>query len=301
MLNLTLLFTLTSTVLLLYRYVIYPAFVSQLSKIPPAHFTAPVSSLWIRSKRRNGKTGIQSIFAAHKRLGPIVQLSPNELSVASLDGLRQIYTGAFEKTKWYSELANLGIPNLVSMLENKPHSLQKRMLSHVYSKSYIRSSIDLQELSRVLIVERLLPILQKAAESAEPFDAYSLNQALGADFMTSYLFGTGNSTDFIRNMKARKETMQNFRTKTRGLPGKEKASRDLDALILSLCERAGASSQKTNSGALSHAVVYSELSTRLSKSGSPLPNPINLAVASEMLDHLGAGIETTRITLTYLQ
>jgi hypothetical protein len=301
MLNLTLLFTLVSTVLLLYRYVIYPAFVSQLSKIPPAHFTAPVSSLWIRSKRRNGKTGIQSIFAAHKRLGPIVQLSPNELSVASLDGLRQIYTGAFEKTEWYSELANLGIPNLVSMLENKPHSLQKRMLSHVYSKSYLRSSIDLQELSRVLIVERLLPILQKAAESAEPFDAYSLNQALGADFMTSYLFGTGNSTDFIRNMKARKETMQNFRTKTRGLPGKEKASRELDALILSLCVSAGASSQKTISGALSHPVVYSELSTRLSKSGSPLPNPINLAVASEMLDHLGAGIETTRITLTYLQ
>jgi hypothetical protein len=117
----------------------------------------------------------KSIFAAHKRLGPIVQLSPNELSVASLNSLRQICTGAFRKTAWYSEFANFSIPNLVSILENKPHSVQKRMLSHVYSKSYIRSSIALQELSRVLIVERLLPVPQRAAESAEPFDAYSLN------------------------------------------------------------------------------------------------------------------------------
>jgi cytochrome P450 len=301
MLNLPLLFTLISTILLLYRYVIYPAFVSPLSKIPAAHFTAPVSSVWIRSKRRNGKTGIQSIFAAHKRLGPIVQLSPNELSVASLDGLRQIYTGAFEKTAWYSELANLGVPNLVSMLKNKPHSVRKRMLSHIYSRSYIGSSTDLHELSRVLIVERLLPVLQKAAESAEPFDAYSLNQALGADFMTSYLFGIGNSTDFIRNVEARKETMQNYRTKTRGLPGKEKASRELDALILSLCESAGTSSQKALSDASSYPVVYSQLSARLSNSESPLPNHINLAVASEMIDHFGAGIESARITLTYIQ
>lgn len=301
MINLPLLFTLISTVLLLYRYIIYPAFVSPLSKIPAAHFTAPFSSLWIRSKRRNGKTGIQSIFAAHKRLGPIVQLSPNELSVASLDGLRQIYTGAFDKTAWYSEFANLGVPNLVSMLENKPHSVQKRMLSHVYSKSYIQNSIDLQELSRVLLVERLLPILQQAAEGEEPFDAYSLNQALGADFMTSYLFGVGNSTDFISNVKVRKETMRNFRTKTRGLLGKEKASRELDAFILSLCESARTSPQKSLSGASSRPVVYSQLSSRLSKSESPLPNPTNLAVASEMLDHVNAGIESTRITLTYLQ
>jgi hypothetical protein len=156
----------------------------------------------------------KSIFAAHKRLGRIVQLSPNELSVASLDGLRQICTGAFGKTAWYSEFANFGIPNLVSILENKPHSVQKRMLSHGYSKSYIRSSIALQELSRVLIVERLLPVPQRAAESAEPFDAYSFNQELGADFMTSYLSSVSNSTKFIRNVKVRKETMQNFQTET---------------------------------------------------------------------------------------
>lgn len=162
--------------------------------------------------------------------------------MASLGGLRQIYTDASGKRAWYSEFANFGIPNLVLILENKPHSVQKRMLSHVYSKSYIRSSIALQELSRVLIVERLLPVPQRAAKSAEPFDAYSLNQALGADFMTSYLSGVGNSTEFICNVKVRKETMQNFQTKTRGFLGKEEASRELDVPILSLCESVGMSS-----------------------------------------------------------
>ena len=76
------------------------------------------------------------MLAAHNKLGPVIRLGPNELSVASLDGLRKIYLGGFEKTEWYvEEFVNYQTPNLVSMLGSKEHGAQKRMLSHIYSKS----------------------------------------------------------------------------------------------------------------------------------------------------------------------
>jgi hypothetical protein len=287
--------------LLVYNHIIYPAFISPLSKIPSAHFSAPFLDIWIRSKRRNGKTGISAIFAAHEVHGPIVRLSPNELSVASLDGLRQVYIGAFEKTNWYSIFANYKVPNLVSMLRNRPHSVHKRMISHVYSKSYIQSSTDLQTTSRVLLINRLLPIVRTAAEAGTPFDAYGLNQALGGDFMTSYLFGISNCSDLIRDQDARQELLAKFRTKARNLPGHERASQELEAYVLSLCEAGKSAQHLSGSGPTSKPVVYSSLSTHLSKSDTSLPYRTDYAAASEMLDHLLSGIETARITLTYLE
>jgi len=84
--------------ILLHMFFIYPAFLSPLAKFPPAHLTSPFCTRWISSKQRNGKTGIHSILAAHKKYGPIIRPSPNKISVASLEGLRKVYLGASEKT-----------------------------------------------------------------------------------------------------------------------------------------------------------------------------------------------------------
>jgi hypothetical protein len=73
-----------------YNYIIYRAFVSPLAKVPNAHWSAPITSFWIQSKRRNGGTGIRDVFAAHKKYGPTVRVASKELSTASLDGIRQI-------------------------------------------------------------------------------------------------------------------------------------------------------------------------------------------------------------------
>ena len=294
--------------LLLYRYIVYPAFVSPLSKIPNAHFTSPTLPAWIRLQHRNGGTGIRAIFAAHQKHGSIVRLSPDELSVASLDGLRKIYSGGFEKTQWYAdEFMNYNSPNLVSLLGNKPHSLQKRMLSHVYSKSYIQNSIDLQVLSGVLLFERLFPILQAAAQDEKPLNMYSLNQALGLDFMSAYLFGISNSTDFIRNVSARDKYTEKWRTKTRDLPGKEKAVKELESYVLCLCIAAEAQISKKEMPTTvpsTQPIVYAQLSSKICDN-SPLSEPkarsAVTAVASEMFDNLGAAHETARITLVYIQ
>ena len=73
---------------LFFYYVVYAAIISPLSKIPSGHPTASFLPIWIWWKRRKGYES-RSIFAAHQRHGPVVRLAPNEVSVASLDGLRK--------------------------------------------------------------------------------------------------------------------------------------------------------------------------------------------------------------------
>lgn len=86
---------------ILYKGIIYPAFLSPLAKIPNAHWSVPVCPVWMLWKRfrmQNNRT----IQAAHERLGPIVRLGPSEISVNCVDGgIKSVYIGGFEKHDWY--------------------------------------------------------------------------------------------------------------------------------------------------------------------------------------------------------
>ena len=93
--------------LILYRLVIYPVFISPLSKIPNAHWTSPISPLWIlwtRYRCRENRT----VHAAHLKYGSVIRLGPNELSVNDVGALRTVYAGGFEKGQWYSLFDNYG-------------------------------------------------------------------------------------------------------------------------------------------------------------------------------------------------
>lgn len=93
--------------LAVYKFIVYPAFVSPLSKIPNAHWTAPVSPLWILWTRFSCHEN-RDLHAAHLKLGPVIRLAPNEISVNDVAGLRTVYAGGFEKGQWYSIFDNYG-------------------------------------------------------------------------------------------------------------------------------------------------------------------------------------------------
>jgi hypothetical protein len=95
------------SLIVVYKFIIYPAVISPLAGIPNAHWSAPFSNLWIlwiRYKSLENRT----VYAAHKILGPVVRLGPAELSVNDVNGLRTIYAGGFEKGEWYSIFDNYG-------------------------------------------------------------------------------------------------------------------------------------------------------------------------------------------------
>src|ERR1700749_1102355 len=94
----TLIAALVLAILLFYRYVLYPAFLSPLSKIPSAHPIASILPVWLWWTDRKGRQA-RSILDAHKRKGPVVRIDPDHVSVASLDGLRVIFhVGKYDRT-----------------------------------------------------------------------------------------------------------------------------------------------------------------------------------------------------------
>lgn len=83
-----------------------------LRKIPAAHPTAHVSSLWIAWVRWRHIENA-TLKEAHARLGPIVCLGPEEISINCVKGgIRDVYGGGFEKVNakngynWYSFFTN---------------------------------------------------------------------------------------------------------------------------------------------------------------------------------------------------
>ena len=89
--------------LVVYQSLLYPYFLSPLSKIPNAHFLSPVSRFWIVWVRLNERNN-QTLLAAHRRHGPIVRVAPNEVSINCVDdGTRNIYAGGMEKPRWYPD------------------------------------------------------------------------------------------------------------------------------------------------------------------------------------------------------
>jgi hypothetical protein len=91
-------------IFVLYRLIVFPAFVSPLSKIPNAHWSSsfsPIWILWVRSKSKENVT----VHDAHQRHGSVVRLGPSEISVNCVkNGIHTIYSGGFEKHRWYANI-----------------------------------------------------------------------------------------------------------------------------------------------------------------------------------------------------
>lgn len=338
--------------LLIYRAFIHPALVSPLAKIPNAHWSVPVSPawmLWRRFRMQNNRT----IQAAHERLGPIVRLGPSEISVNCVDGgIKSVYTGGFEKHDWYprvfgslgyvsffffllplwrsyweiSMLIKYRTVSMFTMVGTKPHSVRKRMLSNIYSKSTLQTSPHLRTVSNAVIFDRLLPILQAAADTGQPLDVHDLNQGLTMDFVSCYLFGLRNGTNHLQDHARRKNWLhlylcrKPFEFYHQELPTLQgwlscvglrvipkycdEANTVLDAWALDLCAKAEESMDSTDPAV--EPIVYKQLKQSLDRQslkehGSQQDEAQQrIDIACEMYDQLTAGFETSAVGLTYL-
>lgn len=91
----------------IYHFIIYPAFLAPISRLPNAHWSAAVSPLWILHKRFRKREN-RALQEAHRRLGPYIRVAPREVSVDDVEGVRGVYGGGFEKPGWYGVFDNYG-------------------------------------------------------------------------------------------------------------------------------------------------------------------------------------------------
>lgn len=188
------------------------------------------------------------------------------------------------------------------------------------------------EITRVLLLERFLPTLASYAQSSAPFDIYSLLSAVTMDFVTSYQFGLASNADLLRDKKQWKHFLglygnrQSYNFWPQELPHLtshlkrlglrlvpkwvDEANKEIETWTLKMCDNANRlidQNESASSKACDLPIVYQQLHSALKKTDQTTASNLasettperRLVIASEMLDHLAAGFDTSGITLTY--
>ena len=284
------------TLCFLYRYVFYPAWISPLAGIPNAHLLCSLTPLWMERQRKKSRE-LKTLYSAHEKYGPIVRLGPAEISVVSQEGLKQIYVAGLDKHSWYQQtFYAYGRQNLVSTLDHKTHSAQRRMIARFYSKSYLQHSEDLANLSRHIIFERLRPLLQRSP--GQDVNVVELFEWTGLDFVTGHVFGMPHGTDFLQNKAGRDRYFHEY------LHRKQTTCMYAEQFFLETCRTIISSDPDEKSCTANPTVftsLYSQMDAAAEKGSLHVRGgDVLRRCASEVLDHVIATQETNTITWTYI-
>lgn len=213
-------------------------------------------------------------------------------------------------------------PNMFSMVQRQPHAKRRRMFANIYSKSSLQSSEVIRELCQAIFIDRLLPVIDSADDT--PLNMLDYSAAVFSDFTTSFVFGLQSGSNFVQEEKARARWQASKRTLietpwwTPSLPsfltklGIISESSQLSAandgvkdMYLNMLQMAETSSEaEIQNAKWTEPVVYNQLLNQLRFSGEktyPVPKSnLRLTIASELMDHLVAGTETSGWTLAYI-
>lgn len=152
---------------------VYSLYFGPLSKFPgPPAWAATnlpiVRMLWA------GKDAT-TIHALHEKYGPVVRISPHELSFTSEQAWRDIYghrTGAkdkvFEKERNFYALPVNGVDSLITA-DNATHIRQRRILTHAFSNKALEEQEPLLQKWANVLVEKL----REKADGVTRLDAVS--------------------------------------------------------------------------------------------------------------------------------
>lgn len=218
---------------------------------------------------------------------------------------------------------------MFSIAGNKAHSSQKRMISNVYSKSVVTSSPALLAQTSSILYNRFLPYLANVCyleQDAGVFNIYALLSATTMDIVSGYIFGLAAGSDLISHPKQLNWFLglytsrlsfsfwsQEFPRLTAVLQDwfgyrlspdwVEEANRKIEQWTENMCEGAARVLLQSEVKPEDTPVVYQQLTSALSKEAKKAgkkEEDSTYIVASEVLDHLAAGFDTSGITLTYV-
>ncbi|KAF4555695.1 Cytochrome P450-like protein 31 [Elsinoe fawcettii] len=307
-------------------YAIYVV-LSRLSKtantVPNAHVLSSWTGLWILYRRwllRENTT----IWDAHKHLGPVIRLGPDEVSVNSIEGLETIYVRNFDKHDFYVGFEQYDQTNMFSEIERAPHLEKRKVLNNTYSKSYIMGSSEMRAILHDVMYGKMLGKLRQYAKAGTSVEVFSFFSSVAMDMISSWCFGQGSGSDFLNDCPERADWQGSAKKldpyvfywlhmykvveffDNLHLPfipywtiaeGEKQP-----AVCLSLCQKCAG---RPNSSR--QAVVFSKLASSVTDTPSSLTftdlKSLSLPekrLAAETMDHLLAGSDTTATTLTYL-
>lgn len=176
---------------LFYYLVLYPLFISPLSRIPGPKLAA-VSS-WYLDFRYAADTAIPHLHQLIRNYGPVVRVGPNEVVVNDAQHLSTIYgvRSHFPKPHTAELFANYGVPNMFSSTSRDQHRERRRRVGKVYNMGTLLSNQALTD----YIWDRIGVFQDKInSASAHAIDIYPLTTQFALDNVSFVVYGRGLDT-----------------------------------------------------------------------------------------------------------
>ncbi|KAI0199664.1 cytochrome P450 [Astrocystis sublimbata] len=283
---------LAAVVLLFAGWYIWTSITSPLRALPGPKSSLFTSLLLKFHEFRAQRT--KYVHGLHLQYGPVVRLAPNEVSFASLEGIREIYGSGgsgYDKTEFYDLFQVYGKRTMFTTLDKEGHAKRKRVLADRYANSNIMNPQTLHG-----IAERSRRFTERCSWSVgRSIDLFICLHDYAFDGVTHHLFHPHGS-DSLRNeqheeiMKqvAFDDSLQNRLVQYYNPPlhkaighvlsmfAKPRETPLADDLVFS-------ATQKTDPARF----------TLLSRMQDKTYGMEHIDMAAECLDHMAAGIDTT--------
>ncbi|KAH7129294.1 benzoate 4-monooxygenase cytochrome p450, partial [Dactylonectria macrodidyma] len=158
---------------------------SRLSAIPSAGLGAPYSRLLWAFPREYRGTLTLDLPTLHKKLGPLIQIGPGEVSFYSLDvydRIHKVHSGYRKDPRVYGQFVQDGHPALFSITNPREHSNRRRLMGQLFSRSKMPNLES-------LMLHHVHAFINALAEQTEAIDINSACRALEADIISNFSFG----------------------------------------------------------------------------------------------------------------
>lgn len=261
------------------------------------------------------------VHALHARHGPVVRISPTEVSFASPDAFAAIHRvgGVFLKSSWYDQStkpsdAGSGRrhePSLFAMSDPKLHAQRRRLLSRVFTKHSLRRDWEPAVREKVLLaVDRI----REEAKGGGSCDVMRWWTMMATDVISRLAFGEsfgmldrGEKNDYVRavELTAAQNTLRYelpwLHRLLSWLPESLQPPRGPDAQLVlreyGLRAVAGLRSKADADGAEARTNLFKGVLDAAEAGEEWLTEA---AVQADAKSMIFAGSETTAVTLTYI-
>ncbi|KAF2106163.1 putative P450 monooxygenase [Lophiotrema nucula] len=177
---------------LLYYHIVEPLVVNPLSRIPGPKFFAWTK--WRLAYEDWKGTRTRFIQKLHVKYGPVVRIGPNEVSFNSLSAMRTIYgPGApYGRTDFYQSFSFYGKRNMFSFKATKEHGERKKLFAAGYAKSVMLKAPVTNMIEAK--VEQFMDLISQETKSGSAMELFSTLHYYSLDNITEFLYGEEYAT-----------------------------------------------------------------------------------------------------------
>ncbi|KAA8908957.1 cytochrome P450 [Sphaerosporella brunnea] len=184
--------------------VLYKLFLSPLSRIPGPWYTA-LTSLWLKPYTLSGRRH-HIVHSLHQRYGPIVRLTPTQISIIDPTATCEIYssTGNYQKSRFYEIMGAMSRVQMFVMTDPIEARWRRKLLSGGFSLGSLKSFDGVVARKVDAAIGKMVQVARKEGV----VDMYLWWYLMATDLIMMFGFGgeyqmleKGEVTSYITDMK----------------------------------------------------------------------------------------------------